>query len=120
MSSHRGKVRHAGELRERRQHCRLPEGRERDDGPGFGVAALGTSASTLLFRTKPQRLVQAPGQLRQGSPFDQKGDYTGKLPVDLVVVHGPLEILSPATAASPDAGPDHAAPHLQVTIPEVT
>ena len=38
LPSHRGEVRHAGKLRERRQHRRFPQGGECDDGSGVGLA----------------------------------------------------------------------------------
>jgi glutamate dehydrogenase/leucine dehydrogenase len=35
-----GLLRHAGQLRERRQHRRLHQGGRRDDGPGIGLAII--------------------------------------------------------------------------------
>ena len=43
LSRDRGTVWHAGELRQRRQHCRFPQGRQRDARPGRGLRSLGKS-----------------------------------------------------------------------------
>ena len=43
-------LRHPGQLRERRQHRGLPQGRQRDDGPGGGVAPTRAKLASDLIR----------------------------------------------------------------------
>ena len=56
-------VRHPGQLRERGQHRRLPQGGQRHDGPGRGVADHRDVASGPMRRTSEQR---RPAALRTG------------------------------------------------------
>ena len=69
------RVRRAGQLRERRQHRRLPQGRRRDDGPGAGVdrrqpasgSSIGRAARARLPRRRP-RLPHPPSIRRRLAP----------------------------------------------------